>query len=113
MLIFREINQVLVLQTLPLAVAISLQLKNWSWLNIWLYLSLVMLAILLIEPFFIFRTKGKNSASCKWFWAYALLNPFYLLFLKVVTLYAYFRQIIGISNFEVTNKAQAFKTVTF
>lgn len=102
---FREWGQFICLQTLPLAIAMSVQLENWSWANIWLLTFIVLLAFLLVEPLWVTLVKDRKSANCTWFIIYALLSPLYLLFLKIVTLYAYFREIRGSRHFEVTCKA--------
>ncbi|MGE5655415.1 MAG: glycosyltransferase [Actinomycetota bacterium] len=109
---FREWGQFICLQTLPLAIAMSVQLGNWNWANIWLLTFIVLLVFLLVEPLWVAIVKDRNSANCTWFIVYALLSPLYLLFLKVVTLYAYFREIRGSRRFEVTCKAGAGKQAT-
>lgn len=109
---FREWGQFICLQTLPLAIAMSVQLKNWSWANMWLLTFVVLLAFLLVEPLWVAIVKDRNSANCTWFIVYALLSPLYLLFLKVVTLYAYFREIRGSRHFEVTCKVGVGKQAT-
>ncbi|MDY6936687.1 MAG: glycosyltransferase [Cyanobacteriota bacterium] len=101
----REWGQFICLQTLPLAIAMSVQLNSWSWVNIWLVTFIVLLTFLLVEPLWVAIVRDRNSANCTWFIIYALLSPFYMLFLKVVTLYAYFREIRGSRHFEVTCKA--------
>lgn len=109
---FREWGQFICLQTLPLAIAMSVQLGNWNWANVWLLTFVVLLAFLLVEPLWVAIVKARNSANCTWFIVYALLSPLYLIFLKVVTLYAYFREIRGIRRFEVTCKAGVEKEST-
>jgi len=102
---FREVGQFISWQTLPLAMAISIDKNSWGWLNGWFWLSLFLLGMLLIEPFWVFKVRDQKSASIKWFCLYALISPFYMLFLKTINLYAYFRQIMGNRKFEVTNKS--------
>lgn len=102
---FREWGQFVCLQTLPLAIALSVQLHNWKWASSWLIIFAILVSLLLLEPLWIALVRDSKSANCTWFMTYALLSPFYLIFLKVVTLYGYFREIRGNHHFEVTGKA--------
>lgn len=101
----REIGQFITLQVIPLAMAISIQKNDWNWSNIWLLILIINLSLLLIEPFWIFRVRDQESVSKKWFLLYSFISFFYLSFMNIVSLYAYFRQGLGSHQFEVTQKS--------
>ena len=101
----REVGQFISLQVLPLALGISIQNHDWKWSNIWLLILIVNLSLLLIEPLWIFLVRDKASVSKKWFLLYSLLSFFYLSFMNIVSLYAYFRQGLKNNQFEVTQKS--------
>ncbi|NES02076.1 MAG: glycosyltransferase family 2 protein [Okeania sp. SIO2F4] len=101
----REIGQFILLQVLPLAISISIQTNDWNWSNNWLFILMINLSLLLIEPLWIFRVRDEESVSKRWFLLYSSLSFFYLSFMKIVSLYAYFRQVLRNNQFEVTQKS--------
>ncbi|MGB3507970.1 MAG: glycosyltransferase family 2 protein [Microcoleaceae cyanobacterium] len=107
----REIGQFIALQVLPLAIAISIQRNDWNWSNIWLLILIINLILLLIEPLWVFRVREQESVSKKWFLLYAPLSFFYLSFMNIVSLYAYFRQGLRHNQFEVTQKVTTYAQI--
>lgn len=100
----REIAQLLILQPIPLAIALSIQAQSWEWRTPGLAFVVVTLGLFLSEPFWVFKVRGQGSVGWFWFCVYALLSPFYLVFLTHTVIHAYFRQIRGQTRFEVTRK---------
>lgn len=100
----REWGQFICIQTLPLALALSIQGHNWNWGNIWLFTFIILLVLLMIEPLWVSFVKSPKSSTCTWFFIYAFLSPFYLLFLRLVLFHAYLKEIRGDRYFQVTIK---------
>ncbi|NJL55731.1 glycosyltransferase family 2 protein [bacterium] len=86
----REIGQLIILQPIPLAIALSIQSHTWwVWTTPWLTLFAFTLSLLLSEPLWVFQVRGQRSVSFAWFCLYAVLSPIYLLFLTNTVLHAY------------------------
>lgn len=106
----REVGQFIALQVLPIFLAISLQNQECKFSNLWIAVFAINIALLLLEPIWIFLVRDRLSASKPWFIAYSFASLFYMYLLGMVSLYAYYRQAIRNTKFEVTQKCDILVT---